>query len=244
VILFALAHGKLPFSRPDEETCARLDADGLTFKEALSPGFRRLVKLMLVPNPERRASMNEITLDSWVTKNRFAECEFRGVLADDDDEAEDLPRWGRRPSDHSASPSLWCTIDADGGGAVPDATCSGGGGGAAPGGVGDRVPGGMLPRRRLDGPTVAEKKLTPLPATAEPVNPSPRSRQKEPRKPSDRALRGSGNVSTPLAGSGRAVIAGSPIRAEPRGPAVRRSNNAAGTAPGSANGRCRGASDV
>eukprot|EP00929_Paragymnodinium_shiwhaense_P031285 TRINITY_DN17561_c0_g1_i1.p1 TRINITY_DN17561_c0_g1~~TRINITY_DN17561_c0_g1_i1.p1 ORF type:complete len:513 (-),score=138.19 TRINITY_DN17561_c0_g1_i1:254-1792(-) len=75
VILYALAHGKLPFYRPDEETCAKLDADGLQFKEELSTGYRRLVKAMLTPSPERRASVDEITLDPWVTKHRFAQCE-------------------------------------------------------------------------------------------------------------------------------------------------------------------------
>jgi len=85
VIMYALSHGKLPFSRPDEETCAKLDADGLNFKDAMTPGYRRLVKMQLTPNPERRASMNEITLDTWVTKHRFASCDILGVQFDDED---------------------------------------------------------------------------------------------------------------------------------------------------------------
>mmetsp|Transcript_14064 Transcript_14064/g.38461 ORF Transcript_14064/g.38461 Transcript_14064/m.38461 type:complete len:494 (-) Transcript_14064:101-1582(-) len=90
VILFALAHGKLPFHRPDEETCAKLDADGLTFKEEMTEGYRCLVKIMLTPRAGKRASMNEITLDPWVTKNRFAECELFGSLSDDDEAPFDI----------------------------------------------------------------------------------------------------------------------------------------------------------
>jgi len=72
VILYALAHGKLPFDRPDVETCAMLSAGELEMKEEMTPGFCRIVNLMLTPSPEERASMNEITLDTWVTKHRFA----------------------------------------------------------------------------------------------------------------------------------------------------------------------------
>lgn len=75
VILYALAHGRLPFSRPDWETCAKLDAEGPSFAEDLSSGYTRLVVAMLTPCPERRSSVDEITIDPWVTKHRFATCE-------------------------------------------------------------------------------------------------------------------------------------------------------------------------
>lgn len=72
VILYAMTHGKLPFSRPDSETCAKLDADGPNFNEEVTSGFQRLVKACLTTKPDKRASVNEITTDPWVTKNRFA----------------------------------------------------------------------------------------------------------------------------------------------------------------------------
>lgn len=89
VILYALAHGRLPFSRPDHETCQRLDADGLHFSEELSSGYRHIVKIMLTPKPERRASMNEITIDVWVTQNRFAE--LNSMLGPDLDDEGPCP---------------------------------------------------------------------------------------------------------------------------------------------------------
>mmetsp|Transcript_11022 Transcript_11022/g.20570 ORF Transcript_11022/g.20570 Transcript_11022/m.20570 type:complete len:529 (-) Transcript_11022:131-1717(-) len=72
VILYAMTHGKLPFSRPDHDTCRQLDADGPNFNEEVTGGFQRLVKAMLTTKPGKRASVNEITTDPWVTKNRFA----------------------------------------------------------------------------------------------------------------------------------------------------------------------------
>jgi len=72
VILYALAHGRLPFSRPDWETCAKLDAEGPQFAEDMTAGYRRLVVAMLTPSPERRAAVDEISIDPWVTKHRFA----------------------------------------------------------------------------------------------------------------------------------------------------------------------------
>merc|ERR1719356_763487 len=48
VILFALAHGKLPFSRPDLETCQKLVAGGgPQFREDMTPAYRRLVSATL-----------------------------------------------------------------------------------------------------------------------------------------------------------------------------------------------------
>lgn len=72
VILYALTHGKLPFQRPDEKTCLMLDSDGMRIKEEMSAEYGRLVKAMLTVSPEKRAAVNEITLDPWVTKHRFA----------------------------------------------------------------------------------------------------------------------------------------------------------------------------
>lgn len=73
VILYALCHGRLPFGRPDRETCARIESDGLSFKETASTNYRRIVRAMLTPRPEKRAFVDEITLDSWVTIHRFAD---------------------------------------------------------------------------------------------------------------------------------------------------------------------------
>ncbi|CAE8723716.1 unnamed protein product, partial [Polarella glacialis] len=75
VILFAMAHGRLPFGRPDRETCAKLDAEGPQFKPATSAGYRRCTRGMLIPRPERRTPVDEITIDPWVTMNRFASCD-------------------------------------------------------------------------------------------------------------------------------------------------------------------------
>jgi len=72
VILYAMSHGRLPFGCPDTEACSMLDSAGLKFKEELSAGLKRLVQMMLTPRPEKRASMNDISIDSWVTKHRFA----------------------------------------------------------------------------------------------------------------------------------------------------------------------------
>lgn len=90
VILYAMTHGKLPFHRPDPETCAKLDADGLTFREEMTPGIRRLMKAMLTPKPSKRASVNDITLDSWVTKHRFALLSGGDELPGSDDSADDV----------------------------------------------------------------------------------------------------------------------------------------------------------
>mmetsp|Transcript_41865 Transcript_41865/g.129761 ORF Transcript_41865/g.129761 Transcript_41865/m.129761 type:complete len:498 (+) Transcript_41865:105-1598(+) len=75
VVLYALVHGRLPFTRPDEETCAKLDAEGPRFKEDVSASYKQLVSVMLTPSPERRPCVDEITIDPWVTKHRFAQCE-------------------------------------------------------------------------------------------------------------------------------------------------------------------------
>eukprot|EP00438_Fugacium_kawagutii_P024871 Skav221772 [mRNA] locus=scaffold490:479996:481578:- [translate_table: standard] len=80
----------LPFGRPDRETCAKIESDGpgnlelwiglgtqrrwirnacacprLSFKETATPNYRRIVRAMLTPRPEKRAFVDEITLDSW-----------------------------------------------------------------------------------------------------------------------------------------------------------------------------------
>eukprot|EP00928_Gymnodinium_smaydae_P018244 TRINITY_DN16951_c0_g1_i1.p1 TRINITY_DN16951_c0_g1~~TRINITY_DN16951_c0_g1_i1.p1 ORF type:complete len:480 (+),score=98.09 TRINITY_DN16951_c0_g1_i1:337-1776(+) len=96
VILFAMAEGRLPFSRPDVDTCAKLDADGVRFsQEELSADVRRIVDAMLTPSPERRASMDEITIDPWVTKNRYLSCMAGTCSSDqlggssDEEEADD-----------------------------------------------------------------------------------------------------------------------------------------------------------
>eukprot|EP00927_Polykrikos_kofoidii_P022464 TRINITY_DN20951_c0_g1_i1.p1 TRINITY_DN20951_c0_g1~~TRINITY_DN20951_c0_g1_i1.p1 ORF type:complete len:455 (-),score=73.14 TRINITY_DN20951_c0_g1_i1:517-1881(-) len=86
VILYALTHGKLPFSRPDEDTCAMLLANNLSFRDEVSAEYRRLVMRMLTPSPALRASVNEITLDPWVTKNRFAEFGMVAMGGENDDE--------------------------------------------------------------------------------------------------------------------------------------------------------------
>lgn len=75
VILYALCHGRLPFGRPDRETCAKIESDGLSFKETATSNYRRIVRAMLTPRPEKRAFVDEITLDSWVVVHRFADCE-------------------------------------------------------------------------------------------------------------------------------------------------------------------------
>lgn len=89
VILYAMTHGKLPFSRPDHETCAMLDKDGLTFNEGITPTCCTLIKAMLTPKPDKRASINEISVDAWVNKNRFAACPISGDLLDGLGSSED-----------------------------------------------------------------------------------------------------------------------------------------------------------
>jgi len=82
-ILYALAHGKLPFVRADTETCCRLNAEGPNFKEETSSGYRRLVVGMLTPDSEKRFSVNDVANDPWVAKHRFAMCD--GVDSPDPD---------------------------------------------------------------------------------------------------------------------------------------------------------------
>lgn len=72
VILYAMTHGKLPFARPDAETCAKLESEGLQLKDELSTGSKRLIKAMLTPRPEKRPTVGDVSLDTWVTKHRFA----------------------------------------------------------------------------------------------------------------------------------------------------------------------------
>lgn len=83
VILYALAHGRLPFSRPDIETCQRLVADGgPQYREELTAEYRRYVTAMLIPSPAKRYSMDEVTLDPWITSNRFTD--MSGSCDEDD----------------------------------------------------------------------------------------------------------------------------------------------------------------
>lgn len=104
VILFALAHGRLPFSRPDVETCQKLVADGgPQYREEMSADYRRLVSAMLTPSPEKRASMDEISLDPWLTKNRFAEWGDGAGGPGGDDSGDDLGHGGAAGADAEAA---------------------------------------------------------------------------------------------------------------------------------------------
>lgn len=89
VILYALAHRKLPFNRADAETCAVLDAQGPPFREDVTERFKRLDREMLTPDPDRRASIDNITTDTWVAGRRFA----HSGTCDDQDEfvADEFP---------------------------------------------------------------------------------------------------------------------------------------------------------
>lgn len=91
VILYAMALGRLPFDRPDRETCAKLEADGLEFKETLSVGFRRVVKNMLRVKPTHRATVDEVMLDPWVTVHRFADCDEHSSKNSEVDESPSPP---------------------------------------------------------------------------------------------------------------------------------------------------------
>jgi len=93
VILYAMTHGKLPFRRPDAETVAMLEKDGVEITETLTSGCIRLLKGMMTPAPRKRLSIHDVTLDTWVTANRFAhegEDSEDAEPEDDDDEVEDL----------------------------------------------------------------------------------------------------------------------------------------------------------
>jgi serine/threonine protein kinase len=73
VILYALAHGKLPFQRPDLDTCAKLEVEGGPHcRDEMSAGFKRLVRIMMIPKPAKRAAVSDVVLDPWMTMNRFA----------------------------------------------------------------------------------------------------------------------------------------------------------------------------
>lgn len=87
VILFAMTHGKLPFSRPDSETCAMLDKDGLILSDDITRSCVKLTKAMLTPCPSKRASVDAITVDPWVTMHRFAMCDDREVHSDTENAA-------------------------------------------------------------------------------------------------------------------------------------------------------------
>lgn len=84
VILYAMTHGKLPFSRPDCETCAMLEKDGLTFGPDTTRSYARVTKAMLTPSPEKRASVDAIAVDPWVTMHRFAMHEERDSICPSD----------------------------------------------------------------------------------------------------------------------------------------------------------------
>lgn len=83
VILYAMTHGKLPFHRPDADTCAKLESEGLQLKE-LSPGCKGLIRAMLTPRPGKRPTVGDVSLDSWVTKHRFANWDGEPRGADSD----------------------------------------------------------------------------------------------------------------------------------------------------------------
>jgi MAP/microtubule affinity-regulating kinase len=72
VILYAMTHGKLPFSRPDHDTCVMLDKDGLSLSDDITRSCAKLTKAMLTPSPDKRASVDQISIDPWVTMHRFA----------------------------------------------------------------------------------------------------------------------------------------------------------------------------
>lgn len=111
VILYALCHGKLPFSRPDLETCAMLDKDGLSLNDDVTRSYARVTKAMLTPSPDKRFSVDAITVDPWVTMHRFAMCEDREVQSDTEnspknaaDTGQKSPRSSRRNSRSNTMP--------------------------------------------------------------------------------------------------------------------------------------------
>jgi len=75
VILYAMTHGKLPFSRPDHETCVMLDKGGLNLNEDVTRSYAKLTRAMLTPSPDKRSSVDAISVDPWVTMHRFAFCD-------------------------------------------------------------------------------------------------------------------------------------------------------------------------
>lgn len=84
VILFALAHGRLPFSRPDTETCAKLEAEGgLPCREEITEGYQQILRGMLTVSVRKRASVDQIIVDPWVTKYRYMDL---GVSESDEGE--------------------------------------------------------------------------------------------------------------------------------------------------------------
>jgi hypothetical protein len=62
-----------------------LDKDGLAFDEEVTRKCITLTKAMLTTSPEKRASVDLITVDPWVTMHRFAMCEDREVQSDTED---------------------------------------------------------------------------------------------------------------------------------------------------------------
>jgi len=99
VVLYAMTHGKLPFCRPDLETCAMLDKDGLSFDADVTRSYTKVTKAMLTPCPDKRSSVDIITVDPWVTMHRFAMCnEELPSDAEDEHPVEETidPRRGSR----------------------------------------------------------------------------------------------------------------------------------------------------
>lgn len=105
VILFALTHGRLPFGRPDRETCAKLDAEGPICDKGVSAGYRKIVRAMLTVKPEKRAPVDDITIDPWVTMNRFAEFEAPAVASDSEPEEADRPKTPTKSPTDRPTPS-------------------------------------------------------------------------------------------------------------------------------------------
>lgn len=220
VILYALAHGKLPFSRPDVETCARLQADGGPhFNEGLSEGYRRVVSAMLTPSPSKRTSVDEISLDPWVTQHRFAQCEGGLVPLDSDEDARGADMEEQASSSRPSSSAPRATSSTSGRGGASDGrrSATGGGSGAQAAATGGSAVAGRTPARGVrpgrTGDSLGSTLPVPAPAPGAarrrgpslgPPSPSPPSRSFQgPRERQQRTSARTGTISGAPATTGR-----------------------------------------
>jgi MAP/microtubule affinity-regulating kinase len=92
VILYAMLHGRLPFSAPTSEVCSMLETQGIPrLRENLTTSAVALLRKQLTPNSQHRASIGEVANDPWVVRGRF-------VSAADGDLEDGSQSPGRRGS--------------------------------------------------------------------------------------------------------------------------------------------------
>mmetsp|Transcript_18340 Transcript_18340/g.44168 ORF Transcript_18340/g.44168 Transcript_18340/m.44168 type:complete len:451 (-) Transcript_18340:157-1509(-) len=104
VILYAMLQGRLPFKMPDASTCTRISLSGVEFHIPVSAGAQDLINKILVPDPSKRMTLNDMSVHPWVTSDRFVSLAAPPAIKVKPPE-EDLPERSSTPPPPKAEPA-------------------------------------------------------------------------------------------------------------------------------------------